>query len=76
KETARLLKFSKRQLQRWIRNKQLNVVRFGRAVRVSHEEIRRIKSIGIHDESADILRSEVGCRVKSRSRRKTGSLWE
>jgi excisionase family DNA binding protein len=46
-EAAKELRVSVRSLRRWIASGQVQIVRFGRAVRIPHSEVQRLAKAGI-----------------------------
>lgn len=69
KDTAEILNFSTRQVQRWIASGQIPCLHFGRDVRIEPSEIERIRKSGI-TTSAEYILGETGCAVPRISRRK------
>ena len=44
-ETADLFRVTSRTIRRWIKNGKINQIKFGRTIRISQEEINRIKGL-------------------------------
>jgi excisionase family DNA binding protein len=51
-EAARELRVSQRGLRRWIAAEELQVVRFGRAIRIPRSEVQRLAKAGIASRAA------------------------
>jgi excisionase family DNA binding protein len=73
-ETAEQLKFSRRQIQRWIKAGRIPVIRFERAVRIHPETVLQIKTCGLPGDPNYITSQDY---TVSRSRRKgANNPWE
>jgi len=48
-DTAEELRISQRSLRRWIADGRVQIIRFGRAVRIDRAELQRLKKEGIAD---------------------------
>jgi excisionase family DNA binding protein len=60
-DTAKELRISQRSLRRWIADGRVQIIRFGRAVRIDRAELQRLKKEGIAGWKAP------KCRLRSHS---------